>query len=232
VSTAFVNTETVNDNQQTALGYASSKRAAESVVKSSNVPHTILRPSVVIGDSDSGQVRSFQGLHQVASAISAGLLPVIPFDPAWPVDFLPCNVVADAIATAVDHRLTDVELWIAAGSKALTLDQAVATCVRLLNEIGMPVEQPRFVPPDIYDRLIAPVFLAEMPTRVRMAVQRTLDFFATYLASGATMPSSLDQLESLGMAPLPDQQRTLRASLKYWARKADAAPNVAVREVA
>ena len=232
VSTAFVNTETGSDNQQTALGYASSKRAAEMVVKSSGVPHVILRPSVVIGDSDTGRVQAFQGLHQVAAAISAGLLPVIPFDPAWPIDFLPCDVVADAIATVVDHRLAGVELWITAGSKALSLDEAVSTCVALVNELGMPLEQPRFVPPDLFERLIAPVFLAEMPTRIRIAVKRTLDFFATYLAAGRTMPSSLDELESLGMRPLPDQLTTLETSLRYWFQESDFLRTAAVREVA
>jgi nucleoside-diphosphate-sugar epimerase len=232
VSTAFVNTEAVSDNQQTALGYASSKRAAEMVVKSSSVPHVILRPSVVIGDSDTGRIQSFQGLHQVAAAISAGLLPVIPFDPAWPIDFVPCDVVADAIATVVDHRLTGVELWITAGSKALRLDQAVSTCVALVNELGMPVEQPRFVPPDLFERLIAPVFLAEMPTRIRIAVKRTLDFFSTYLAAGRTMPSSLAELESIGMRPLPDQHDTLETSLRYWAQESNLIRSSAIREVA
>jgi thioester reductase-like protein len=51
VSTAFVGTTVDGDHGRTAIGYAASKLAAEQVVRSSGVPHVILRPSVVIGDS-------------------------------------------------------------------------------------------------------------------------------------------------------------------------------------
>jgi hypothetical protein len=44
-----------------------------------------------------------------------------------------------------------------------------------------------------------------------------LEFFTTYLRSGETKPSSLDQLVALGMRPLPDQRESLRNSVKYWA---------------
>ena len=35
---------------------------------------------------------------------------------------------------------------------------------------------------------------------------RMLEFFTTYLQSGQTKPSSLDQLVALGARPLPDQR--------------------------
>ena len=44
-----------------------------------------------------------------------------------------------------------------------------------------------------------------------------LEFFTTYLQSGETKPSSLDQLVGLGVRPLPDQRESLRNSVKYWA---------------
>jgi hypothetical protein len=44
-----------------------------------------------------------------------------------------------------------------------------------------------------------------------------LEFFTTYLQSGETKPSSLDQLVALGARPLPDQRESLRNSLRYWA---------------
>jgi thioester reductase-like protein len=82
VSTAFVHTTVEGDRGRTAIGYASSKLAAEGVVRSSGVPHVILRPSVVIGDSVTGEIAAFQGLHQVAAGILAGIVPMIPFAPA------------------------------------------------------------------------------------------------------------------------------------------------------
>jgi hypothetical protein len=46
-----------------------------------------------------------------------------------------------------------------------------------------------------------------------------LEFFTTYLQSGQPKPSSLAELEGLGMRPLPDQRRSLRTSLLYWAAR-------------
>jgi hypothetical protein len=42
VSTAFVHTTAIGERGRTAIGYASSKSAAEQVVRSSGVPHVIL----------------------------------------------------------------------------------------------------------------------------------------------------------------------------------------------
>jgi nucleoside-diphosphate-sugar epimerase len=217
VSTAFVHTTVDGDRGRTAVGYASSKSAAEEVVRSSGVPNVILRPSVVIGDSVTGEIAAFQGLHQVVAGMFAGTVPMIPFDPGWPIDFVPADVVTDAIACVVENRVSEGEFWISAGDKALHLDEGVAVVVGLARALGVSIDTPRFVPPDMFDRLIGPVFLDALPARIRRNVVRMLEFFTTYLQSGETKPSSLDQLASLGMRPLPDQRESLRNSVKYWA---------------
>ena len=139
VSTAFVHTTVDGDRGRTAIGYASSKLAAEGVVRSSGVPHVILRPSVVIGDSVTGEIAAFQGLHQVAAGIFAGIVPMIPFAPGWPIDFVPVDVVADAIACVVENRVSEGEFWISAGDKALRLDAGVAVVVEFARSLDQLV---------------------------------------------------------------------------------------------
>ncbi len=217
VSTAFVHVRVDGDRGRTAIGYASSKAAAEELVRSSGVPHVILRPSVVIGDSATGEIAAFQGLHQFVAGLFAGMVPMIPFDPGWPIDFLPADVVADAIACVVENRVSEGEFWISAGDKALRLDEGVAVAVEFARALGVSIDMPRFVPPDMFDRLIGPVFLDALPAKIRRNVVRMLEFFTIYLQSGETKPSSLDQLVALGVRPLPDQRESLRNSLKYWA---------------
>jgi nucleoside-diphosphate-sugar epimerase len=217
VSTAFVHTTADGDRGRTAVGYASSKLAAEEAVRSSGVPHVILRPSVVIGDSVTGEIAAFQGLHRVAGGIFAGIVPMIPFDPGWPIDFVPADVVADAIACVAENRVSAGEFWISAGEAALRLDEAVAVAVSVAHDLGVTVDMPRFVPPDLFDRLIGPVFLDALPGKIRRSVLRMLEFFTTYLQSGQAKPSSLDSLVALGARPLPDQRESLRNSLRYWA---------------
>jgi len=219
VSTAFVHTTVDGDRGRTAIGYASSKLAAEQLVRSSGVPHVILRPSVVIGDSVTGEIAAFQGLHQVAAGLFAGMVPMIPFDPGWPIDFVPADIVADAIACQVENRVSAGEFWISAGDKALRLDESVALAVEFARDLGVSIDMPRFVPPDLFDRLIGPVFLDALPVKIRRNVLRMLEFFTTYLQSGQTKPSSMDQFVALGARPLPDQRESLRNSLQYWAEQ-------------
>jgi nucleoside-diphosphate-sugar epimerase len=217
VSTAFVHTTVDGDRGRTAIGYAASKSAAEEVVRSSGVPYVILRPSVVIGDSVTGEIAAFQGLHQVVAGLFAGMVPMIPFDPRWPIDFVPADVVADTIACVVENRVNEGEFWISAGDEALTLDEGVAVVVEFARALGVNIDMPRFVPPEMFDRLIGPVFLDALPGKIRRNVMRMLEFFTTYLQSGLAKPSSLGQLAALGARPLPDQRESLRNSLRYWA---------------
>ena len=219
VSTAFVYTTAVGDRGRAAVGYAASKLAAEQVVRSSGVPHVILRPSVVIGDSVSGEIAAFQGLHQVVAGMFAGMVPMIPFDPSWPVDFVPADVVADAVGCVVGSGVSAGEFWVTAGERALRLDEAVAVAVEVGRGLGVGVDVPRFVPPEVFDRLIGPVFLEALPARIRRNVVRMREFFTTYLQGGQVKPSSLDQLAVFGAGPLPDQRESLRNSLRYWAAR-------------
>ena len=219
VSTAFVHTTVDGDRGRTAIGYAASKSAAEDVVRSSGVPHVILRPSVVIGNSVTGEIAAFQGLHQFAAGLFAGVVPMIPFDPSWPINFVPANVVADTIACVVENRVGEGEFWLSAGDKALSLDESVSIAVELARDLGVRIDVPRFVPPDLFDRLIGPVFLDALPGKIRRNVLRMLEFFTTYLQSRQIKPSSLDRLVALGARPLPDQRGSLRNSLQYWASR-------------
>jgi NAD(P)-dependent dehydrogenase (short-subunit alcohol dehydrogenase family) len=94
VSTAFVHTRSDGERGRTAAGYAESKSQSEELVRGAGIPYVIFRPSVVIGAADTGEIAAFQGLHHVAAGIFAGVVPLIPFDPSRPIDFLPCDVVA------------------------------------------------------------------------------------------------------------------------------------------
>ncbi len=224
VSTAFLDAEAEGERGRTAVRYAASKRAGEELVRSCTAPHVILRPSVVIGDSRSGYVQSFQGLYLVCSAILAGYVPLIPFDPTWPIDFVPSDVVADAIVTTVDHELTGGEYWLTAGERALSVGEAVSVVVDFGRRIAGPLDVPRFVPPEMFDRLIGPVFLEALPRRIRFTVLKLLEFFTAYLAREDAMPSSLEELGQLGAMALPDPVTTMNASLDYWARSTGRIP--------
>jgi len=216
LSTAYLHARGEGRRGHIAARYAASKRAAEAVVKASGVGHSIVRPSIVIGDSRTGAMSSAQGLHRAAGAVLSGIAPILPFGASWPFDFIPQDVVAETVAGIVEHERIGEELWVTAGRQALTLAQAVDVVVATGRQLGIKVDTPRFVSPEQFDRIIAPVFLPALPATMRNTITRLLDFFAVYLDRDEPMPSSLPALEEQGIAVLPDLAESLRRSLHHW----------------
>lgn len=226
VSTAYLHPQDNSARPRTSVRYAASKRAGEDVVRQGTVPTSIVRPSIVIGRSDNGETTEFQGFYHVLTALRRGMLPMLPFGAHWPLDLIPCDVVADGIATIVERNLFGRDYWLTAGSRAFTIAQAVDLLVEHSRSVGIPVERPRFVAPDTYHRLIAPVFLDALPRTMRMAVSSLMDLFLDYVSMEDPFPSSLDELAAAGAAPVPDLRAGVRHSLDFWHRETEAAAAV------
>jgi nucleoside-diphosphate-sugar epimerase len=224
VSTAYLHPQDNSARPRTSVRYAASKRAAERVVRESAVSASIVRPSIVIGRSDTGETSEFQGFYQVVSALRRGMLPMLPFGKDWPLDLIPCDVVADAIATVVERELFGRDFWLTAGPRALTLAETVNIIVSHSFAQGIPVAKPRYVAPDTYHRLIAPVFLDALPRTMRMAVSSLMELFEDYVSMTEPFPSSLDELAAAGAGAPPDFPVSIRRSLDFWHRETAADP--------
>ncbi len=216
VSTAFLHPADNSANPRASVRYATSKRTAERLVRESPVRAAIVRPSIVIGRSDDGTTSEFQGFYHVLSALRRGILPMLPFDQQWPLDLIPGDVVADAIATVIEQKLYGRDFWLTAGPRALTLQETVDTVVAHSFGRGAPIQRPRFVAPDTYHRLIAPVFLDALPRTMRMTVSSLMDLFEDYVSMPEPFPSSLDDLAAAGGNPPPDIRSSIWSSLDYW----------------
>jgi nucleoside-diphosphate-sugar epimerase len=155
-STAYIHCLQRPENVGRSLPYAESKRAAERLVITSGVALTILRPSIVVGDSSNGLISNFQGLHQMCGATLDDIFPVWPAAPNGMVDFVPQDLVARIIAAAVRDELASAhrDIWITAGTQALTLDQLIDLLERIANDTGRRMRRPRMISRDTYDRLI------------------------------------------------------------------------------
>jgi len=223
VSTAYLHPQDNSTRPRTSVRYAASKRAAELVVRQGSVPASIVRPSIVIGRSDNGETSEFQGFYHVASALRRGMLPMLPFSKHWPLDLIPCDVVANSIATVIERELFGRDFWLTAGPRALTLADTVEALLTHSLTNGVHMERPRFVAPDTYHRLIEPVFLDALPRSMRMAVSSLMDLFLDYVSMEDPFPSSLDELAAAGAAPPPDFAASIRNSLDYWHRETEQA---------
>ena len=78
--------------------YEQSKFESEQLVRSHpGLPFTVLRPSIVVGDSNSGWTSAFNVLYWPLRALARGLFPAVPATASAPVDVVSIDYVADGI---------------------------------------------------------------------------------------------------------------------------------------
>ena len=90
--------------------YARTKKFAEHMVREllPGVPHTIFRPSIVLGDSRRPETTQFD---MVRAFVFLGSLPVLPFRPDDCIDIVPVDYVADAIVALHQHPNPKHEIY-------------------------------------------------------------------------------------------------------------------------
>jgi len=219
ISTAFAHLEQL-DNAHLSNAYEASKLESEAIVRASGVPHVILRPSVVIGDSNDGSMARFQGFHFMCELIFRGVLPVwVPASPDAYMDFIPQDIVADIVCALVDRSDVRGEFWLTAGNRALQVRKAVSLWEQHVPRLtGRAIKPLRYVEPDVIDRLIRPVFLPALPARTQMMVNQALELLSFSIEQ--PLPTSLPQLESLlGIRHMPELELCLIRNAEFWARK-------------
>ena len=107
VSTAYVSgkrTGTLRENelesgQEFFNYYEWSKFEAERLVRAAGLelPATIYRPGIIVGDSQTGHTSRFHGIYQILRGIHYGLIDSLPCEPEFQLDITPVDYVSDAI---------------------------------------------------------------------------------------------------------------------------------------
>lgn len=138
--------------------YEQTKADAEQIVAlARELGPAIARPSIVMGESDSGWTPAFNVLYWPMQAYSRGLFKELPALPTGRVDIVPVDYVADALVHLLDRREAGV-FNLVAGRNASTVDELTT----LASEyFGKPV--PPFVDPvdpdsDDHDSVYVPYF--------------------------------------------------------------------------
>ena len=88
-----------------ANGYEASKAEAEALVAAASPRHVIARPSIVVGDSETGAIRSFDTIYAAFKLIAEGRVRFMPASGDATLDFVPIDHVADglvALAEGID----------------------------------------------------------------------------------------------------------------------------------
>jgi long-chain acyl-CoA synthetase len=97
------------DELQTAPAYANhyewSKYEAERIVRTAihaGLPVTVCRPSMVVGDTETGHTRDFNVIYPLMRLLASGYVSRFPADPSARVHLAPINFVVDAVLRAAE----------------------------------------------------------------------------------------------------------------------------------
>jgi nucleoside-diphosphate-sugar epimerase len=118
--------------------YEQTKLEAENLVRASDLPVRVVRPSIVIGESATGWTNSFNVLYPPLRAFSRQLVTRVPADPAAILDVVPVDHVADVIMSALYDDAAPDTLHAVAGELAPTAGEFTALAAAIM---GVPAPE-------------------------------------------------------------------------------------------
>jgi long-chain acyl-CoA synthetase len=183
VSTAYVagthagefGEDDLDVGQEFRNAYEQSKFEAEQLVRSyaDRLPIQIVRPSIVVGERQSGWTGSFNVLYAPLEAFARRRLPVLPAGRHTPVDVVPVDYVADAVFELAGGDAADNRTYhLVAGRDATTVDRLIRLSARQLGR-----RTPPLLPPRLYRRFLHPLLVRTGPRRRRRALRQMEVFF-------------------------------------------------------
>jgi omega-hydroxy-beta-dihydromenaquinone-9 sulfotransferase len=112
--------------------YERTKARAERFLRDhAEVPWTVYRPSIIVGDSRSGRTRSWNVCYAPLRLIAAGRLRLVPARSSAILDYVPVDYVVDGILALGQRSDTEGRtLHLTAGEQTC----AVPECLRLMDE--------------------------------------------------------------------------------------------------
>lgn len=152
-----------------ANGYEASKAAGERLVRDSGLRWAIARPSVVVGEHESGAIRQFDTTYAAFKLIAEGRVRHMAARPGATLDFVPIDHVARgivAIAEAMDR---------AAGRTFHLVADRTLPVERFIHTIGAypQFHEPALVTPERFDP-------AALPALERRLYKRVAGLYAAY----------------------------------------------------
>jgi nucleoside-diphosphate-sugar epimerase len=139
--------------------YEQTKLEAEvAVTASSDLPTAIVRPSIVVGEADSGWTSAFNVLYWPLQAFARGLLREVPADPDGIVDMVPVDYVADVIERVAFTPGAAGRFHAVAGERALSVSELIEAVCGELDREPPRLASPGTLPPDHPAAVFAPYF--------------------------------------------------------------------------
>jgi long-chain acyl-CoA synthetase len=189
VSTAYVagkhrgcfSEDDLDVGQDFRNAYERSKFEAETLVSLARgeMPVTVLRPSIVVGERESGWTVSFNGLYWPLRAFARGAFAAIPARREAPVDIVPVDYVADATYVLTQLREAEGATFnLTAGAHTTTVGELVELASGFFERPA-----PALLDPWMYGRIVHPLLSTlARDERLRRALARSKVFFPYFAA--------------------------------------------------
>jgi nucleoside-diphosphate-sugar epimerase len=165
------------------------------------LPITIVRPSIVVGERDSGWTTSFNVLYWPLRAFSRGAYLALPARREAPVDVVPVDYVTDAILALSQAREAEgTTFHLTAGQHTSSVGELVELASAFFERTA-----PRLLAPSIYCNLVHPLLVAtSRDPRRRRLLSRSAVFFP-YFAANVRYDDRRSRvaLRTTGITPTP-----------------------------
>jgi thioester reductase-like protein len=155
--------------------YEQSKWEAEGLVREHgrSLPVTILRPSIVVGEEDTGWTPAFNVIYAPLRAYSKGAYFALPARRSSPADVVPASYVADAVLELSQRESAAGHTYnLAAGPRANSVGELMDMAASAFGR-----RRAMALPPWFYRRVIHPLLLRKSGGRRRRMLERSEIYF-------------------------------------------------------
>jgi long-chain acyl-CoA synthetase len=146
--------------------YEQTKAEAEALVRSrlTSLPGVILRPSIIVGDSQTGVTSSFKMMYWPLKVYARGLWRTVPGYADAVLDIVPVDSVASAVAAlAFDEAAMGSTVHLCAGPRgSATIDEIARRAAEYFH-----ARPPRYVNPRLFFAVLRPLLRAFLWGRKR-----------------------------------------------------------------
>ncbi|MGW4286983.1 SDR family oxidoreductase [Streptomyces sp. NPDC004673] len=195
------------------VDYIRSKHRAEQVLRDSGLPHTVFRPTNLIGDSTTGWTSRGQIVQLMSDWLGRGRAPYVPVHPGIRMDFVPQDLLSQAVLRAIELGDDEGEFWVTYGPEAMDVE----TCLQLLAKHAADRGRALTLPPLVDADGIDAETLARTAPMTRSYLSVLRDVSEVTRCCGGVLPTSMPELrERYGVTRVDDTAAYL-ASLEYAA---------------
>jgi len=163
--------------------YERSKFEGEIQVKNSSLPVSIFRPGMVVGDSKTGAIKTFNTVYVPIRLYLTEKMRIIPVKPSIRINLVPVDYVADAVVRLTfDSNAKGLTFHLTAPYDYLPTVEELVKYVRhwASEKLDVNLPYPRFIPfsPSIFSKIS---YLQRLMGQKRRRLINTLITLAPYL---------------------------------------------------